>query len=148
MKTVKFNVRINARFPIATLTEPWTIRFGTDSRQRTIVFLKPESAKRARPISLEALPLFLGKIHRQLKAQKVKIAAAILMLCAVVSAQADDHRKVKRERHESHNYIIERQTAGQVSGVPTSRRIIGKREIDVYSNGLMFEKNNVVGVKK
>jgi hypothetical protein len=33
-----------------------------------------------------------------------------------------------------------------VSGVPTIRRIIGKREIDVYRNGLMFEKDNVVGV--
>jgi hypothetical protein len=32
--------------------------------------------------------------------------------------------------------------------VPTSRLIIGKREIDVYRNGLMFEKDNVVGVSK
>ena len=28
------------------------------------------------------------------------------------------------------------------------RRIIGKREIDIYPNGLMFEKDNVVGVTK
>jgi hypothetical protein len=35
-----------------------------------------------------------------------------------------------------------------VSGVPTIRRIIGKSEIDVYRNGLMFERDNVVGVTK
>jgi hypothetical protein len=40
------------------------------------------------------------------------------------------------------------QACPQVSGVPTMRRIIGKREIDVYRNGLMFEKDNVVGVSK
>jgi hypothetical protein len=50
-------------------------------------------------------------------------------------------------RH-SLNYILRRQEAGPVSGVPTTRRIIGKREIDVYRNGLMFEKDNVVGVAK
>ena len=32
-------------------------------------------------------------------------------------------------------------------GVPTIRRIIGKREIDIYPNGLMFERDHVVGVK-
>jgi hypothetical protein len=31
--------------------------------------------------------------------------------------------------------------------VPTSRLIIGRREIDIYPNGLMFEKNSVVGIK-
>ena len=41
---------------------------------------------------------------------------------------------------------MRRQEAGLVSGVPTIRRIIGKREIDIYRNGLMFEKDNVVGV--
>ena len=40
----------------------------------------------------------------------------------------------------------DRKEAGLVSGVPTLRRIIGKREIDIYPNGLMFEKDNVVGV--
>ena len=44
--------------------------------------------------------------------------------------------------------FLRRQEAGLVSGVPTIRRIIGKREIDVYTNGLMFEKDNVVGVTK
>jgi hypothetical protein len=36
--------------------------------------------------------------------------------------------------------------AYQVQGVPTSRIIVGRREIE-YPNGLMFEKNRVVGVK-
>ena len=62
-------------------------------------------------------------------------------------AQAEPRKKEKRERHESHNWIIERQQAGLVRGVPISRRIIGKREIDIYPNGLMFEKNNLVGVQ-
>jgi hypothetical protein len=34
-----------------------------------------------------------------------------------------------------------------VQGTPTSRLIIGKREIDIYPNGMMFEKDNLVGVR-
>jgi type II secretory pathway pseudopilin PulG len=73
----------------------------------------------------------------------------ILLIAAalIVTSNADDRRK-HREHRESHNYIIERQQAYQVQGVPTSRLIIGKREIDVYPNGLMFEKNNVVGISR
>ena len=72
----------------------------------------------------------------------------LLALTAIsTTAQADERHDRKRERKESHNYIIERQQAYQVQGVPTSRLIIGKREIDVNRNRLMFEKNNVVGVK-
>jgi len=70
------------------------------------------------------------------------IAAAL-----IANASADDRKSKRSARRESHNYIIERQQAYQVQGVPTSRLIIGKREIDIYPNGLMFEKNNVVGVK-
>jgi hypothetical protein len=73
----------------------------------------------------------------------------ILLITAalIVTANADDRRK-HREHRESHNYIIERQQAYQVQGVPTSRLIIGKREIDIYPNGLMFEGDNVVGVER
>jgi hypothetical protein len=67
---------------------------------------------------------------------------AVLMLLALVELTQAEPRK----RHESKNYIIRRQQAGLVRGVPTMRRIIGKREIDIYPNGLMFEKDNVVGV--
>jgi hypothetical protein len=76
----------------------------------------------------------------------MKTLLTVAMLCAAITAQADDRRRT--EKRESHNYIIERQQAYQVQGVPTSRLIIGKREIDIYPNGLMFEGNNVVGVKK
>ena len=69
--------------------------------------------------------------------------ALLAGLLAVSSASADDHSR--RERREHHNWILERQEAGQVSGVPTSRRIIGNRELDVYPDGSMFEKNNYVG---
>jgi hypothetical protein len=74
---------------------------------------------------------------------------AVVTACAFITgAHADDRKRDRHERRESHNYILERQQAYQVEGVPTSRLIIGKREIDVYQNGVMFEKNNVVGVRK
>lgn len=74
----------------------------------------------------------------------------VLMLALMVAgtASADDRREHGVRKVEHHDWIIERQTAGQVSGVPTMRRIVGKREIDIYPNGLMFEKGNVVGVTK
>ena len=70
-------------------------------------------------------------------------ATTLLFIVLLATVQAGD-------RHSKHskNYIMSRQEYGQVSGVPTSRRIIGKREIDIYRNGLMFEKDNVVGVKR
>jgi hypothetical protein len=75
--------------------------------------------------------------------------ATLLILTFVELTQAEPRDKHEnRERHESHNYIIERQQAGLVQGVPTSRLIIGKREIDIYPNGMRFEKNNLVGVGK
>ena len=60
-------------------------------------------------------------------------------------AQAEPRKNEKREHH---NYISERQQAGQVSGVPILRRIRGSREIDIYRDGSMFEKNNFVGFDK
>ena len=74
---------------------------------------------------------------------KKTIMTTVLALIAIATtAQADDRR------HErSKNYILRRQEAYQVQGVPTSRLIIGKREIDVYPNGMMFEKDNLVGVR-
>ena len=70
------------------------------------------------------------------------IATAVLILLMLELTQAEPRQS--KERH--HNYILRRQEAGLVSGVPTIRRIVGKREIDIYRNGLMFEKDNVVGV--
>ena len=68
------------------------------------------------------------------------ITIALLMLMTLGMAQAEP-------RTRSRNYILRRQEPGQVQGTPTSRLIIGKREIDVYRNGLMFEGDNVVGVR-
>jgi hypothetical protein len=72
------------------------------------------------------------------------ITTAVLILLMLALTQAEPRQSKER----NHNYILRRQEAGLVSGVPTIRRIIGKREIDIYRNGLMFEKDNVVGVSK
>jgi hypothetical protein len=74
----------------------------------------------------------------------------VLLLCAIsaATAVAGDHAQRKAQRERSRNWIIERQEAYQVQGVPTSRLIIGKREIDIYRDGQMFERGNLVGVKK
>jgi hypothetical protein len=64
-------------------------------------------------------------------------------LLVTMTAMADDQRKAVRRSSEP-NWIIERQTAAQVEGVPTSRRIIGKREIDIYPDGRAFERGNRV----
>ena len=73
---------------------------------------------------------------------KTLITAVLLLLTLIELTQAEPRQSKER----NHNYILRRQEAGLVSGVPTTRRIIGKREIDIYRNGLMFEKDNVVGV--
>jgi hypothetical protein len=64
------------------------------------------------------------------------ITIALLILVTLGIAQAEP----RQSKDRNHNYILRCQEAGLVSGVPTLRRIIGKREIDVYPNGLMFEK--------
>ena len=71
------------------------------------------------------------------------LKTALLIVATVATAQAEPRHSTERNR----NYILRRQEAGLVSGVPTSRLIIGKREIDIYRNGLMFEKDNVVGMR-
>jgi hypothetical protein len=75
------------------------------------------------------------------------ICAILTALCLIAAAaRGDDDRD--RDKHDSdHNYIIERQQAYQVEGVPTGRIIDGRREIDIYSNGQMFEGNHLVGQK-
>ena len=81
---------------------------------------------------------------------KKLITIAMLVVMAIGMAQADEHRHTRREHH---NYIIERQEAYQVQGVPTERMIIGKREIDIYrapdGNGhIMFEGDHMIGVTR
>jgi hypothetical protein len=72
------------------------------------------------------------------------LRTALLIVATVATAQAEPRRS---SHHDNRNYIIRRQQAGLVSGVPTLRRIRGGREIDIYRNGLMFEKDNLVGVR-
>ena len=76
----------------------------------------------------------------------MRITATALLLFLTLGMLAQAEPRQSKERN--HNYILRRQEAGLVSGVPTTRRIIGKREIDIYRNGLMFERDNVVGVTK
>ena len=70
------------------------------------------------------------------------LKTALLIVATVATAQAEP-----RQHKHNGNYILRRQEAGLVSGVPTTRRIIGKREIDIYRNGLMFERDHVVGIR-
>jgi hypothetical protein len=77
----------------------------------------------------------------------MKLMTIAILVAVTLTAQADDRR------NRNHNYIIERQQAGAVQGTPTSRLIIGSRQIDIYrlpNNGghIMFEGNNVVGVTR
>jgi hypothetical protein len=74
----------------------------------------------------------------------------LLLAALAATAQAGDRKRHHSEHRESHNYIIERQQAGAVSSgdVPVVRRIRGSREIDVYRDGAMFEKNNMIGVTR
>ena len=79
----------------------------------------------------------------------------ILAASIIASARADDHKREQRHERceQQHNFIIERQQAYQVQGVPTSRMIIGKREIDGYRDyrtgtTLWFEGDHVVGITR
>jgi hypothetical protein len=79
---------------------------------------------------------FMGLLAAVLK-------SALLIFATVATAQAEP-----RQHKHNRNYILRRQEAGLVSGVPMIRRIRGgNREIDIYRNGTMFEKDNVVGVR-
>jgi hypothetical protein len=71
------------------------------------------------------------------------LRTALLIVATVATAQAEPRQSTERNR----NYILRRQQVIPGLGTPTTRRIYGKREIDVYRNGLMFERDQVVGVK-
>ena len=67
----------------------------------------------------------------------------LFVLCASMALGEPRNHSSRTNR----NYILRRQQAYQVQGVPTSRLIIGRRQIDIYPNGLMFEGDNVVGIR-
>lgn len=58
-------------------------------------------------------------------------------------ARADEPRHSDRNR----NYILRPQQVFLGLGTPTTRLIYGKPEIDIYRNGLMFERDHVVGIR-
>jgi hypothetical protein len=68
------------------------------------------------------------------------IAIALLIAVTLVEPRQSTER--------NRNYILRRQQVMPGLGLPTSRLIYGKREIDIYRNGLMFEGDHVVGVTK
>jgi hypothetical protein len=72
------------------------------------------------------------------------IAIAVLLLLTLNLAQAEPRQSKERNR----NYILRRQQVIPWLGTPRTRLIYGKREIDVYGNGLMFERDHVVGVAR
>ena len=71
------------------------------------------------------------------------LAIAVLILLTLELTQADPRQSKEHNR----NYILRRQQVIPGLGTPTTRLIYGKREIDVYRNGLMFERDDVVGVR-
>ena len=71
------------------------------------------------------------------------LKTALLIVATVTTAQAEPRQSKERNR----NYILRRQQVVPGLGTPTTRLIYGKREIDVYRNGLMFEGDHVVGVR-
>ena len=71
------------------------------------------------------------------------LRTALLIVATVATAQAEPRQSTERNR----NYILRRQQVVPGLGTPTTRLIYGKREIDVYRNGLMFEHDHVVGVR-
>jgi hypothetical protein len=77
-----------------------------------------------------------------------KLVASIVLLALIGTLQAEPRKQRRTHNRSEPNWIIERQRAYQVQGVPTSRLIIGKRQIDIYPSGVMFEKGNVVGVSR
>jgi hypothetical protein len=78
---------------------------------------------------------------------KRSITLALLITVALTATQAEP-RDREAKRTENRNYILRRQQAYQVQGVPTKRLIIGKRQIDIYPNGQMFEGDQLIGVRR
>jgi hypothetical protein len=78
----------------------------------------------------------------------VILLSATLIAGAGAEPRGGAYKRGNQPCRSDHNWIIERQEGYQVQGVPTERIISSGREIDVYSNGLMFEGNSIVGVKQ
>jgi hypothetical protein len=101
-----------------------------------------DSGEGKRQMGVNMTHRFLKRLNESRQTMKTLITA-VLILLMLGMAQAESRQSKER----NHNYILRRQEAGLVTSVPTIRRIYGKREIDVYRNGLMFEGDHVVGVR-
>ena len=75
------------------------------------------------------------------------IAAAMIALTGATAATAQAEPRQRQSTERNRNYMLRRQQVIPALGTPTTRLIYGKREIDVYRNGLMFERDHVVGVR-
>jgi hypothetical protein len=71
----------------------------------------------------------------------------ILLTMTAITMIATTAQAEPRRHDRNRNYILRRQQVYPGLGVPTERLIIGRREIDIYRNGMMFERDHVVGVK-
>jgi hypothetical protein len=78
------------------------------------------------------------------QSKKLQASLNLLSLLVAISMASPASAGPRRSKCKSKNYILRRQEAYQVQGVPTSRLIIGKREIDIYPNGMAFEGDNRV----
>jgi hypothetical protein len=85
----------------------------------------------------------IGKITMKLQNLIHIVIGIVCVAATVATAQAEPRQSTERNR----NYILRRQQVIPGLGTPTTRLIYGKREIDVYRNGLMFERDHVVGVR-
>jgi hypothetical protein len=66
----------------------------------------------------------------------------MLLATLTVSGQAEPRQRTQP------NYILRRQQVVPGLGTPTLRRIIGKRQVDYYRNGMVFEKDHLVGFRR
>lgn len=77
-----------------------------------------------------------------MEALRSTVIIALAAILALGSANAEPKHRDNRD------YVYRRQQAGAVTGTPILRHYIGRRQIDIYRNGLMFEKDNVVGIRR
>jgi len=80
----------------------------------------------------------------------MKLLTAMLVLMVATGVLGDEPRR-EREQHER-SYDIRRQEAYMVQGPPTDRLLIGRRQLDGYTqrdgSKVWFERDNVVGVTR
>jgi hypothetical protein len=127
-------------------TPPCSVAFADSAHSKAVVQSTASEPKLPRRVYLSARR---GKLFMTTNNYMNRIVRLVVLALVALSvtARADDRRHCSPAREKNKNYILRRQEAYQVQGVPTSRLIIGKREIDIYPNGMMFEGDHLVGIK-